>query len=125
VDRDCRGKRDPGGAAPCLGTAADDHQLIGDVVDALGRRVEQVRIIEIRDNIFYAELILDQKTKVSALRGSRTRHTSLTAVIRCLRPSGMTPPRDRRDGVVVNFESSGQDAYFDTPGEASAPPSAA
>ena len=42
------------------------HQLIGDVVDALGRRVEQVRITEIRDNIFYAELILDQNTKVSA-----------------------------------------------------------
>jgi bifunctional DNase/RNase len=42
------------------------HQLIGDVVDALGRRVEQVRITEIRDNIFFAELILDQSTKVSA-----------------------------------------------------------
>ena len=42
------------------------HQLIGDVVDALGRRVEQVRITEIRDNIFYAELILDHHTRVSA-----------------------------------------------------------
>ena len=26
-------------------------------------------------------------------------------------------PRDVRDGVVVNVESSGQDAYFDTAGE--------
>src|SRR4051812_16411221 len=42
------------------------HQLIGDVLEALGRRLEQVRIIEVRDNVFYAELILDQNTKVSA-----------------------------------------------------------
>jgi uncharacterized protein len=35
------------------------HQLIGDVLDALGRRLEQVLITEVRDNIFYAELILD------------------------------------------------------------------
>jgi hypothetical protein len=32
----------------------------------LGRRLEQVRITEVRDNVFYAELILDQNTKVSA-----------------------------------------------------------
>jgi uncharacterized protein len=42
------------------------HQLIGDVLDALGRRLEQVLITEVRDNIFYAELILDQNTRVSA-----------------------------------------------------------
>jgi bifunctional DNase/RNase len=42
------------------------HQLIGDVVNAFGRHVEQVRITEVRDNIFYAELILDQHTRVSA-----------------------------------------------------------
>jgi uncharacterized protein len=42
------------------------HQLIGDVLDAFGRHLEQVRITEVRDNVFYAELILDQNTKVSA-----------------------------------------------------------
>ena len=42
------------------------HQLIGDVLSAFGRRLEQVRITEVRDNIFYAELILDQHTRVSA-----------------------------------------------------------
>jgi bifunctional DNase/RNase len=42
------------------------HQLIGDVVDAFGRHLEQVRITELRDDIFYAELILDQHTCVSA-----------------------------------------------------------
>jgi bifunctional DNase/RNase len=42
------------------------HQLIGDVVDAFGRHLQQVRITEVRDNIFYAELILDQDIRVSA-----------------------------------------------------------
>ena len=42
------------------------HQLIGHVLDAFGRHVEQVRITELRDNIFYAELILDRNTRVSA-----------------------------------------------------------
>jgi bifunctional DNase/RNase len=39
------------------------HQLIGDVIDAFGRGIEQVRITEVRDNIFYAELILDGNTE--------------------------------------------------------------
>jgi bifunctional DNase/RNase len=42
------------------------HQLIGAVVDAFGRHLQQVRITGLRDNIFYAELILDQNTRVSA-----------------------------------------------------------
>ena len=42
------------------------HQLIGHVIDAFGRHLEQVRITEVRDNIFYAELILDHNTRVSA-----------------------------------------------------------
>ena len=42
------------------------HQLIGHVLAAFGRRLEQVRITEVRDNIFYAELILDRDTRVSA-----------------------------------------------------------
>jgi uncharacterized protein len=42
------------------------HQLIGDVLDAFGRELQQVRITELRDNIFHAELILDRNTRVSA-----------------------------------------------------------
>jgi uncharacterized protein len=42
------------------------HQLIGDVIDAFGRQLQQVRITEVRDNIFYAQLILDRDTRVSA-----------------------------------------------------------
>jgi hypothetical protein len=42
------------------------HQLIGDVIDAFGRHLQQVRITEVRGHIFYAELILDRNTRVSA-----------------------------------------------------------
>ena len=42
------------------------HQLIGHVLAAFGRRLEQVRITEMGDNTFYAELILDRDTRVSA-----------------------------------------------------------
>jgi bifunctional DNase/RNase len=42
------------------------HQLIGDVLDAFGRELQQVRITELRDNIFHGELILDRNTRVSA-----------------------------------------------------------
>lgn len=44
------------------------HDLLLDVVTALGRTVQEVRITEYRDNIFYAELVLDGGTTV----GSRT-----------------------------------------------------
>ena len=47
------------------------HQLIGHVMDAFGRHLEQVQITEIRDNIFYADLILDQHTRVSARQRRR------------------------------------------------------
>src|SRR5215213_8239647 len=42
------------------------HQLIGHVLTAFGRRLERVRVTEVRDNIFYAELVLDRDTRVSA-----------------------------------------------------------
>ena len=42
------------------------HQLIAHVLTSFGRRLEQVRITELRQNIFYAELVLDRETRVSA-----------------------------------------------------------
>lgn len=44
------------------------HDLLLDVLTALGRTVTEVRITEYRDNIFYAELVLDGGLTV----GSRT-----------------------------------------------------
>ena len=44
------------------------HDLLLDVLTALGRTITEVRITEYRDNIFYAELVLDGGLTV----GSRT-----------------------------------------------------
>ena len=49
-----------------VGPRPTTHQLIGHVLTSFGRRLEQVRITEVRNNIFYAELILDRDTRVSA-----------------------------------------------------------
>lgn len=35
------------------------HDLMRDIISALGRRVEEVRIVAIRDNVFHAELLFD------------------------------------------------------------------
>ncbi|WP_051233033.1 bifunctional nuclease family protein [Pseudonocardia asaccharolytica] len=42
------------------------HQLIANVISSAGRRLEHVRITELRDSIFHAELVLDEGTRVSA-----------------------------------------------------------
>jgi bifunctional DNase/RNase len=42
------------------------HDLLKDVVGALGRRLEQVRITDLQEGTFYAELIFDGGVMVSA-----------------------------------------------------------
>jgi uncharacterized protein len=42
------------------------HVLIADVVSALGRRLEQVEITEVRAGTFYADLVFDGGLRVSA-----------------------------------------------------------
>jgi uncharacterized protein len=42
------------------------HQLIGDVVRALGHRLDEVRITELRGGVFFAELVLDEQATVSS-----------------------------------------------------------
>ena len=42
------------------------HDLLRDVIQALGRRLEEVRITEIRDNVFHAELVFDGGLVVSS-----------------------------------------------------------
>ena len=42
------------------------HDLMIDVLSGLGRTLEQVRIVEVKDNVYYAELVFDQNTTVSA-----------------------------------------------------------
>ncbi len=42
------------------------HDLIKELLEALGRSVTRVDIVEVRDNVFYASLILDNGVEVGA-----------------------------------------------------------
>lgn len=42
------------------------HDLLRDVIDGLGASLQAVRITELRDNVFYAELVFDGGVEVSA-----------------------------------------------------------
>lgn len=42
------------------------HDLLRDVIAALGRKVEQVRVVDFREGTFYGELAFDDGTSLSA-----------------------------------------------------------
>jgi uncharacterized protein len=42
------------------------HDLLRDVINALGKQMRQVRITALRDGVFYAELVFDGAIEVSA-----------------------------------------------------------
>lgn len=42
------------------------HDLLGEVIEALGRRLEMVLITELREGTFFAELVFDGDLRVSA-----------------------------------------------------------
>ena len=42
------------------------HDLLRDVLEATGNEVSEIRITEMRDNVFYALLVLDSGVEVSA-----------------------------------------------------------
>ncbi|HEX5142705.1 MAG TPA: bifunctional nuclease family protein [Mycobacterium sp.] len=42
------------------------HDLIGDLIAALGHSLKEVRIVDLQEGTFYAELVFDHEIKVSA-----------------------------------------------------------
>lgn len=42
------------------------HDLMIDVISGLGRTLQEVRIVQVKDNVYYAELVFDEKTTISA-----------------------------------------------------------
>ena len=42
------------------------HDLLKDVIDGLGRTLEEVRIVAIKENVFHAELVFDGGLTISA-----------------------------------------------------------
>jgi bifunctional DNase/RNase len=79
------------------------HDLLLDVVAALGRSVVEVRIVEYRDNIFYAELVLDSGVTV----GSRTSDAVAVALRAGCRIVGAEAVLDEV-GVPVPDEDEGE-----------------
>jgi bifunctional DNase/RNase len=84
------------------------HDLLNHVITALGRRLEQVRIVEVRDNVFYAELHFDGGLTV----GSRSSDAIALALrVGCpilgaeqVLESGSVPvPDDEDDDEVERF----------------------
>ena len=76
------------------------HDLLKDVIGALGRELEQVRITDLREGTFFAELVFDGDIRVSA-RPSDSVALALRSVCRSTprtRASGSRPDHPGRAG---------------------------
>jgi uncharacterized protein len=80
------------------------HDLLKDVIAALGRTLEQVKIVEMRDNVYFAELVFDGGLVV----GSRSSDAIALALrVGCpilgaeevLEAGGMAVPEEDEDEV--------------------------
>ena len=81
------------------------HDLLQDVIEALGRELEEVRITAIRDGVFHAELVFDGGlTRQLAARRTRSPSRCASAAgssapTRCWRPAGSRSPDEDEDEV--------------------------
>jgi uncharacterized protein len=102
------------------------HDLLRDVVAALGRTVEQVRITELTDGVFFAVLVFDQGTEVSARPSDAIALALRTGTpIHCaeavLAEAGIAVPDEQEDEVEKFREFLDQISPDDFLGGASAP----
>lgn len=80
------------------------HDLIKNLVEAFGRTLKEVRIVDLRDGTFYADLVFDRNLRVSA-RPSDSIAVALRvgcpiyADERVLNEAGLVMPDDREDEV--------------------------
>ncbi|KIQ19039.1 hypothetical protein ASG56_20370 [Rhodococcus sp. Leaf7] len=80
------------------------HDLIGDIVTALGRSLKEVRIVDLQEGTFYADLVFDQNVRVSA-RPSDSIAIALRAGVPIyaeepvLAEAGLVMPDEREDEV--------------------------
>ena len=80
------------------------HDLLKDVIAGLGRRLEQVRITDLQEGTFYAELIFDGGVKVSARPSDSVALALRTGVPihadeRVLAEAGLIIPDEQEDEV--------------------------
>jgi len=80
------------------------HDLMRDVVDALGRQLTQVNITDLEDGVFFATLVFDDGTEVSARPSDaialalRT-GSSIFGAESVLESAGITIPDEEEDEV--------------------------
>ena len=80
------------------------HDLMKNLVEAFGRTLKEVRIVDLRDGTFYADLVFDRNLRVSA-RPSDSIAIALRvgcpiyAEERVLDEAGLVMPDDREDEV--------------------------
>ncbi|RZU14099.1 hypothetical protein EV645_4961 [Kribbella rubisoli] len=77
------------------------HDLMRDLIEAFGVHIEAVEIVELRDAVFYAELVLANGTRVSARPSdSVALAVRLGTPIRCteqvLREAGIATPEEEQ-----------------------------
>ncbi|MGN6302064.1 MAG: bifunctional nuclease family protein [Angustibacter sp.] len=80
------------------------HDLFKDVLEALGRQLEEVRIVAVRDGVFYASLIFDGGVEVSsrssdAIALALRTGTRIVAADEVLDDEGVPVPDEQEDEV--------------------------
>lgn len=80
------------------------HDLFKDVLEALGRQLEEVRIVAVRDGVFYASLVFDGGVEVSsrssdAIALALRTGTRIVAADEVLDDEGVPVPDEQEDEV--------------------------
>jgi uncharacterized protein len=81
------------------------HDLFKDVLEAVGASLEQVRITEVRDGTYYAELVLSGGIEVSSRPSD-----SIALALRTGTPIYATEPLLDEAGIVMNESMESPDA---------------
>jgi uncharacterized protein len=80
------------------------HDLMKDIIEALGRRLEEVRIVAIKDNVYYAELHFDGGLTVGsrssdAIALALRTGTRIMGADQVLEDAGVPVPDEQEDEV--------------------------
>jgi bifunctional DNase/RNase len=78
------------------------HDLLGQVITALGHTVQQVRVVDFREGTFYGELVFDNGTTVSARPSD-----AVALAVRIEIPVFVDPAVLDSAGIVVSDEDDG------------------
>ena len=81
------------------------HDLLGQVVTALGRKIEQVRVVDFREGTYFGELAFDDGTTVSARPSD-----AIALAVRGLIPVFVDDAVLEEAGVVIPAEDDAESA---------------